>query len=114
MRKVFSGILTAVLVLSLETATVFAAGPGAGRYYVDADGDGVCDYAGSACAYVDDDGDGICDTCGTIHGSCPNGAGTNFVDDDGDGICDNYGTGGCGRGRGYGRGCGRGFRGGRG
>lgn len=39
----------------------FAAGPRCGRYYVDANGDGFCNNAGSQCAYVDSDGDGICD-----------------------------------------------------
>lgn len=43
MRKVFSGILATALVLSLCATAAFAAGPGRGRYFADADGDGVCD-----------------------------------------------------------------------
>lgn len=67
-RKVFLGALTTILVFSMETASVFAAGPGIGRNYVDADNDGVCDYANSSCVYVDADGDGLCDGCGIYHG----------------------------------------------
>ncbi len=141
MKRVLTGILTAALAVSLCAATAFAAGPRCGRYYVDADGDGVCDNIGSQCAYVDADGDGLCDLCGAEHGSCPTGkgmafvdkdgdgicdncgvhhwcggAGGNFVDADGDGICDNYQSGqgrGCGYGRGGQGGWGNGFRGGR-
>ena len=103
MKKVLAGILTAVLVLSLSTVSVLAAGPGCGRNFVDADGDGVCDYAGSHCRYTDENGDGICDNCGALAGAC---GGQNFVDADGDGVCDNYAAGGCGAGMG------RGFHGG--
>lgn len=82
MRKALLGIMAAAVILSLEGTTALAAGPGYGRYYVDADGDGVCDNIGT-------------------------GVGGNFVDADGDGICDNYQSGQC-WGRGYGRGYGRG------
>ncbi|NNJ12738.1 hypothetical protein EKD04_020645 [Chloroflexales bacterium ZM16-3] len=44
--------------------------------------DGTCDDAN----FVDADGDGVCDNAGT-------GAGDNYVDTDGDGVCDNMGTG---------------------
>ena len=58
--------------------------------------------------YVDADGDGICDYFAQNGRGC----GRYFVDADGDGICDNYtenGCGaGCGCGAGYGRGGGRG------
>ena len=115
MRKTLLSALGLVLALSMCATTAFAAGPGRGRNFVDTDGDGVCDNAGSMCIYADADGDGICDTCGTNYGNCLTGDGTAFVDADGDGICDNYGT---GQGSGYGRGCqggrGNGFRGGRG
>lgn len=61
--------------------------------YRDADGDGVCDYAGTSCRFADEDGDGVCDYSGT---------GRMFVDADGDGLCDRgglgTGLGGCGRG----------------
>ena len=62
MKKALFGILSAAIALSLCAATAFAAGPRCGRYYVDADGDGICDNAGSRCVYVDADGDGICDS----------------------------------------------------
>ena len=63
------------------------------EYYVDADGDGVCDHcvAGEAgrntCAsYVDADGDGVCDHCVT-GGSGRNGC-NNYVDANQDRVCD--------------------------
>ena len=143
MRKALLGVLTTVAVLSVGATTAFAAGSESGRSFIDMDGDGVCDNAGSMCVYADADGDGICDVCGASHGICLTGngavfadtdgdsicdncgayhgcgmAGTgysgNFVDADGDGICDNYGSGGSGQCRGDG--CGRrsGSRGGRG
>lgn len=45
MRKLFSGLLAAALVLSLATTGAFACHHGGcgGVNYVDADGDGVCD-----------------------------------------------------------------------
>lgn len=93
MKKVFAGILSAALALSLGATAAFAAGPGCGRYFVDADGDGICDV------------------CGASH--TQPGGGRYFVDEDGDGVCDNYRSGqGCGRGGQCGRG--NGFRGGRG
>lgn len=144
MKRIFAGIIAMGLALVVGGTTVFAAEPGRGRYFVDEDGDGICDNAGSTCIYADSDGDGICDVCGANNASCLTGDGTaftdadgdgicdncgayhwcgmagtggvNFVDEDGDGICDNYASGQC-RGGGYGRGCGgrgNGFRGGRG
>ena len=140
MKRALTGILTVMLAVSLCAATAFAAGPRGGRYYVDADGDGICDNADSRCAYVDVDGDGICDNCGARHGHwadcggafvdadgdgvCDNcgyypwcgGVNGSFVDADGDGVCDNYQSGqgrGCGYGRGGRGGRGNGFRGGR-
>lgn len=62
MKKGLTGILTAAVILSISTTTVWAAGPGTGCRFVDADGNGICDYAGSGCC--DADGDGICDSCG--------------------------------------------------
>lgn len=106
MKRVLTGALAAVLAVSLCAATAFAAGPRCGRYYVDADGDGICDNTGSRCVYVDANGDGICDNCGARHGHWA-GCGGAFVDADGDGICDNFQSG-------QGRGCGRGAQGGRG
>ncbi len=65
-----AGALAAVMLLSMGTTSVLAAGPGAGygRGFVDADSDGICDYAGSACRYIDLDGDGICDNYGARQG----------------------------------------------
>lgn len=111
MKKTFFGVFATVMVFLLGSTTVFAAGPGCGRYFADADGDGICDNAGSICVYEDADGDGFCDVCGTGHGNCPAGNGGAFIDADGDGVCDNYAA---GQGRGNGCGRGNGFRSGRG
>lgn len=65
-------------------------------YYVDNNGDGVCDHCahGGACSnYVDNNGDGVCDYC--AHG----GACGNYVDANWDGACDyctHNGSGHCG------------------
>lgn len=75
--------------------------------HTDTNKDGICDNCeleiknwanGTGCGmyFVDEDGDGICDNYGT---NC----GMYYADEDGDGVCDNYAAGG-----GYGRGCGRG------
>jgi len=110
MRKAIFGVLAAVFILSVET-NVSAAEPGIGSNYVDADADGICDYAGANCIYTDADGDGVCDYYAAGLGGgfgygygC--GRGRYFVDADGDGVCDYYTAG-----RMRGRGCG--FRGGR-
>lgn len=103
-KRIVSGIAAAVLVFSLETMSVFAAG---GRNFVDVDNDGICDYCGTDCQFVDADGDGICDNYNN-RGTYGNGAGLGYVDADGDCVCDNYVSGG----RGYcGNGGGRGGRG---
>lgn len=95
MKKALFRIFAAAIVLSMTVTTAFAAEPRGGRYFVDADGDGICDNYAS--------GQG----CGFHRGG-------GFVDADGDGICDNYASGqGCGFRRGACGGCGNGFRGGR-
>ena len=91
MRKVFLGALAIVFALSAGVSTAFAAGLESGRCFVDVDGDGVCDNAGSMCIYADADGDSVCDVCGTSHGNCLTGDEGGFVDADGDGVCDNCG-----------------------
>lgn len=92
MKKIVTIIMAAALILSVGTTSAFAAG----RNYVDANSDGVCDNYG---------------TRGNGNG---NGLGLGFVDEDGDGVCDNRGSGrgngngnGAGRGNGYGRQMGR-------
>lgn len=104
MRKVYLGLLAALITLSVGANTAFAAGCRSGCHFTDADGDGICDNA-AVCVYSDADGDGICDICGINHGNCPEGRGTAFVDADGDGVCDNYVSG-----QGQGAGCGHGLR----
>lgn len=56
--------------------------------------------------FVDEDGDGVCDHAGSGAGRGM-GRGSGFVDEDGDGVCDYAGQG-AGRGQGPGRGAGRG------
>ena len=104
-RKVFVWMMAAAATMSLTmpvSAAVSNKTTHTARYrYVDANGDGICDY------FTDKDGDGICDNC-NWEGRPGNGCGRYFVDKDGDGICDNYAV------RGTGRGAGRGRRGGQG
>ena len=64
MKKMRIGILAAAMVLAVGTTSAFAAGPGRGLRYVDANGDGICDNAGQYCRYVDANGDG---SCGRLH-----------------------------------------------
>lgn len=97
LKKTVLGILAASMVLSTGTATTFAAKTGCGHYYVDANGDGICDNRGISKK-----------ECLANHKK-----GQNFVDKDGDGICDNRGNGNNkGNGRKHGNGChnGRGKR----
>lgn len=95
MRSAFLSILATVITLSFGATS---AGPWSGWNYVDTDGDGVCDYAGSMCAYVDEDGDGLCDVCDTYRWcgahwrGAGRGCGRNYVDEDGDGVCDYAGS----------------------
>ena len=127
MKKMFLGVLAAVIVLSAGAGTALAAGSACGGGFLDADGDGICDNCGTyhlrsmtgtgrGGNFVDADGDGVCDhyAPGQGGGAC-GGHGENFVDADGDGACDYYASGlGRGCGRGFQGGCGNGFRSGRG
>ena len=61
MNRTVVGILTAAAVLTLGTASTFAAGAEYGRSSVNTGGDGICRYIGNACRYIDADNDGICD-----------------------------------------------------
>lgn len=111
-KRFLAGLAAAALFLSVGATTAFASDGWTGRYYLDADGDGVCDHARSACRFVDADGDGVCDLCGQT------GWGAGCVDEDGDGVCDFFeqslclGQRGCGHSgsswHGYGHGCRRG------
>ena len=47
LKKVLPSVLAAALLLSIGTTSAFAAGLGQGPYFVDANGDGICDYARS-------------------------------------------------------------------
>lgn len=69
-------------------------------YYVDNNGDGVCDHCahGNACGnYVDSNWDGYCDYC-SHNGSGHCGS---YADSNGDGYCDNYTGGSSGSGGGH-------------
>lgn len=134
MKRILLGIVAAGIILTIGATTAFAAGmrngcagtPGTGicqngencDYYVDTDGDGICDNCrntagactgNTACKnYVDADGDGVCDTCGGGHGTCINGGACgNYADANGDGVCDNAVAWSCG---GHHNGCGEGCR----
>lgn len=76
MKKLFVGIITAALIISVVVISAFSADTGRRNRFVDADGDGVCDNRGVSCQYKEENGK----HCG------------NFTDEDGDGVCDNRGT----------------------
>ena len=44
MKKLFVGTVLTVALLTMGTVSAFAAGPGKGRNYVDANENGICDY----------------------------------------------------------------------
>lgn len=107
MKKILVTVLVVAALMALAVPGAMASwgGRGAGhgcqgaaaqqQYYVDANGDGVCDHrgengvCGSGRYYVDADGDGVCDHCGGS-GSCF--GGRYYTDADGDGVCDWAGT----------------------
>lgn len=93
-KKRIAWIMAIVASLSLATP-VAAASRGNGRMinYVDANGDGICDY------YTQANKNG---TCGYCNGNIR--YGRRFVDKNGDGICDYF----TGNGSRSGRRCGRG------
>ena len=92
MKKWMKGILIAGVILALSLTWAFAAGPGRGQGA--GDRDRLRDGSGcETCYYVDADGDGLCDNCGKANGACrTDGCGRYFADADGDGLCDNRGT----------------------
>ncbi|MCI9377650.1 MAG: hypothetical protein HFI06_03790 [Eubacterium sp.] len=70
-------------------------------YYIDANGDGICDHCAGGGAdavsgngicdqFIDADGNGICDHCvgNSTNAAFGNGSCGYYVDDNGDGICD--------------------------
>lgn len=70
-KRIMAIVLAAVLCMGVTGALAAY-----GRGYVDADGDGVCDNAGTGCGlygagrgYVDADGDGVCDNTGAGRGA---------------------------------------------
>ena len=114
MKKSLAGILAAVLLVTAGATSAFAEEWERGRGFVDADSDGICDFAGTERPHEGADGDGICDNCGrdACCGGGRNERGRGFVDADGDGVCDS--AAGCmgawdgtGRGRGFHGGCDR-------
>ena len=47
-KKTAAAFFAAAAVFAMGSVSTFAAGPGCGRYYEDADQDGVCDHYGEA------------------------------------------------------------------
>lgn len=97
MKKLMMILAMLALTLTLSNETFAQGGKKqhskqARTNFVDANGDGVCDNAGTNASqgkrvnFVDADGDGVCDNAGTGLGK---GKRTNFVDANGDGVCDN-------------------------
>lgn len=69
MKRILTGILTAALLLSIGTTSALAAGVCHRRNDTNEAGDGICDYAHTACTYADENEDGICDFCSSQ--TCP-------------------------------------------
>lgn len=98
MYKLMIGFAAAALTAGLSMTTVLAQNSKetavqqspAVSAFVDENGDGICDNAGSGqCrgngqGYVDANNDGICDNAGNRQ---------NYIDADGNGVCDNAETG---------------------
>lgn len=82
-KKIFVGVLAAVIVLSVGVMGAFTAEAGYGKYFEDADHDGICDWAGSGyhCT-VRDNAEQRCINKDCISEIC--------VDADENGVCDNY------------------------
>ena len=60
MKKLWIGILAFVIVLSIETTSVLAAGSEVRRNYIDADNNGVCDYFRTVCEHINTVRDNVC------------------------------------------------------
>lgn len=60
MKRILVGILSAAALLSVETASVFAAD--LEPNLTPAEGRGICGNAGIVCSFPDADGDGLCDS----------------------------------------------------
>ena len=90
MKRILVGILSAAALLSVETASVFAADLEPNS--TPAEGRGICGNAGIVCSFPDADGDGLCDSyeLRQTNGSAQNHRGGNFTDADSDGLCDSY------------------------
>lgn len=69
MRKLIAGIAAATLAFAMGTTAFAAQTTVDPHYYVDNNGDGICDYCGVSSAFVDANLDGICDNYGT-HNMC--------------------------------------------
>ena len=61
MKKIWIRAITLALVLSAATVSTFAAGYGRGQ----GAGSGTCGGTWSNCRFTDADGDGVCDYAGT-------------------------------------------------
>ncbi len=89
----------------VEPESQQTASRGSCAYYVDENGDGICDHCtgssgqGQCAYYVDENGDGVCDHC---TGSGGQGQCAYYVDDNGDGVCDHCTGGSSGQQGGYG------------
>ena len=92
-KKIFVGVLAAVIVLSVGVMGAFTAEAGYGKYFADADHDGICDWAGSGyhCT-VRDNAEQRCTNKDCINETCVDAEcnDTECADADENGVCDNY------------------------
>jgi hypothetical protein len=93
MKKWIVLTMAVLVIVAVLVPAAFAQGPvngdqnngtGYGPGRMNGNGAGQCDE------FVDEDGDGICDLAGTGQGQ---GTGPGYEDADGDGVCDHAGTG---------------------
>ncbi len=87
MIKAAAGILAAAMMLSVGTASAFAAGAGRGRTSDSADRRGICGYEDGVCRHIDNNANGVCGGCSRNTDSLK-GCGGHFIDENGDGVCD--------------------------
>ena len=72
MKKFMTAVMAATMIGTIGVVTSLAATPADRPYFIDANGDGICDNRGSrqcGAFFTDANGDGICDNRGSMsHG----------------------------------------------
>ena len=62
MKKLFISAFAAGMILLTGVGSIHAAGATRPQpFFVDENGDGICDYHNENCEFIDEDSDGVCD-----------------------------------------------------